>query len=131
MKSYWDSSALVAACQDEGVRDRLDAEGGFTRLHGFAEVFSTLTGGRLGFRVNATDAVQLISELREGLHEVELSSEDLLAALGDAESKGVRGGRVHDFLHAVAAVKAGCERIWTLNGSDFGGLYKKLKVEEP
>lgn len=131
MKGYWDSSALVVACQDGAVRDRLESEGGVTRVHTFAEVFSSLTGGRLGYRVDPGDAATLIGELRELLNEIELGSEEVVSALGDAKSKGVRGGRVHDFLHAVAAVKAGCDRIWTLNVSDFEGLFEALAVVEP
>jgi predicted nucleic acid-binding protein len=131
MKGYWDSSALVVACQDGSVRDRLDREGGVTRVHTFAEVFSTLTGGRLGFRVDPADAATLIGEIRTALEVVELDIDEVQMALGDARSKGVRGGRVHDYLHAVAAMKAGCGKVWTLNVSDFAGLFDGLDIFEP
>lgn len=131
MRGYWDSSALVVACQDGTVRDRLEAEGGATRVHTFAEVFSTLTGGRLGYRVDPEDAATLISEIRAKLEVVELDVDEVQAALGGARSKGVRGGRVHDYLHAVAAMKAGCDKVWTLNISDFSGLFAELEVVEP
>lgn len=131
MRGYWDSSALVVACQDGLVRDLLDQEGGVTRVHAFAEVFSTLTGGRLGFRVDASDAATLIGEFRAELEVVELDVDELQVALGEAKSKGVRGGRVHDYLHAVAAVREGCDQVWTLNVSDFVGLFPELKAEEP
>ena len=131
MKGYWDSSALVVACQDASVRDRLDSEGGVTRVHAFSEVFSTLTGGRLGFRVDPGDAATLIGEIRASLGVVELDVDAQLAALGQAKSKGVRGGRVHDYLHAVAATKSKCDRVWTLNVSDFEGLFDELEVVEP
>ena len=40
----------------------------------------------------------------------------------------MRGDSVHDYLHAVAAEKAGAGKILTLNLSDFKAL-TKLKVE--
>ena len=131
MRGYWDSSALVIACQDGSVRDRMENEGGVTRVHAFSEVFSTLTGGRLGFRVDPEDAATLIGEIQASLEVVELDVEELQAALGRAKSKGVRGGRVHDYLHAVAAVKSKCDRVWTLNISDFEGLFDGLEILEP
>ena len=50
MKVYWDSSALVAATMEVEVRQRLLEPDQFSRKHALAEVFSTLTGSRLGFR---------------------------------------------------------------------------------
>ena len=50
MKRYWDSSALVDALHDEDVRRVTQHPEQFTRPHTLTEVFSTLTGGRLGFR---------------------------------------------------------------------------------
>jgi predicted nucleic acid-binding protein len=131
MRGYWDSSALVVACQDGSVRDRLDRERGVTRVHAFAEVFSTLTGGRLGYRVDSGDAATLIGEIRASLEVVELDVDEVQAALRRAKSKGIRGGRVHDYLHAVVATKSKCDRVWTLNVSDFAGLFDGLKILEP
>ena len=67
MSAYWDSSALVKASLDEGIRLALAKEGGFTRMHSFTEVFSTLTGGRLGFRSQAEDAAKICREIADDL----------------------------------------------------------------
>ena len=131
MKNYWDSSALVAGVLDRAIRDRLDEEGGVTRMHTFAEFFSTLTGSRLGFRVDSDDAAALVRELSGNLIIMDLNVEEVARALDEAKAKGVRGGRVHDYLHAAAAVKAGCEVVLTLNDSDFDGLFEELAVEAP
>jgi predicted nucleic acid-binding protein len=131
VKNYWDSSALVAAVLDRAIRDRLDEEGGVTRTHTFAELFSTLTGSRLGFRVDSDDAAGLIRELSRTLIIIDLNIEEMARALDEAKAKGVRGGRVHDYLHAAAAVKTGCEVLLTLNDSDFDGLFEELAVEAP
>jgi len=42
--------------------------------------------------------------------------------LENAKRLGVRGARVHDFLHAVAAGKAGATKIFTLDKNDFDDL---------
>ena len=131
MKIYWDSSALVAATMERRLRDRLTGEGGVTRAHSLTEVFSTLTGSRLGFRVDAADAALVVRELAECVDLVEVSSSDVLQALDEARSLGVRGGRVHDYLHAVAARLAECTTLLTLNTGDFDGLGGNLNIEEP
>ncbi len=131
MNAYWDGSALVAATLDRAVRDQLVASGAVTRTHSLAEVFSTLTGSRLGFRVDADDAVRVIRDLLREIEVVELSAAEVMDALAEARSRGVRGGRVHDFLHAVAARKTNCASVVTLNQSDFEGLFKELIIKPP
>jgi predicted nucleic acid-binding protein len=122
MRRYWDASGLVEALHDETVRLEITKESAVTRSHSFSEVFSTLTGGRLGFRYAPDDAAEIISSLAKDLEVVDLSPEESVAALSQAARVGVRGGRVHDFLHAEVARKAGVERLVTLNTRDFVGL---------
>lgn len=131
MSAYWDSSALVEACFEEEARAALVKAGGFTRTHSFAEVFSTLTGGRLGFRSQAEDAAKICREFAEDLDCVELSLPETLAALDQARRHGVRGGHVHDFLHVVAARKAGADKIYTLNLDDFRSLRARIEIALP
>lgn len=131
MSAYWDSSALVDACINEPSRVALAQERGVTRVHSFTEVFSTLTGGRLGFRSRPEDAAILCRELAGDLEVIDLSLEETLAALKNARRHGVRGGQIHDFLHAVAARKADAESIYTLNLDDFRGLRLPIKVQLP
>ena len=131
MKTYWDSSALVAACMESQVRDRLAEQGGVSRSHALTEVYSTLTGGRLGFRVDGNDAARIVRELADLIDFMDLSPAELLQALDQARSAGVRGGRVHDYLHAVAARLADCRVLLTLNTGDFDGLLQGLEIEAP
>lgn len=131
MSVYWDSSALIAATMDVQVRRRLREGGQFSRAHALAEVFSTLTGSRLGFRVDPADAAKVVAELADALAFVELEAPEVVAALQSARDLGVRGGRVHDFLHAVAAKKAACVSLRTLNTEDFKGLFPSGQVESP
>ena len=131
MKAYWDSSALIEALGGGVVRARLVSEGGVTRQHAFAEVFSTLTGGRLGLRVDADRAAEMVRVLGSHLEIVEIGMECFTQALREAKARGVRGGRVYDYLHAVTAAENSCDVIYTLNLSDFEGLFEEMVVEEP
>lgn len=131
MSVYWDFSALVEAALEEKTRGILQKDGGVTRAHSFAEVFSTLTGGRLGFRCEAEDAAEICRELAGCLQTLELDTKETLAALQKARRSGVRGGLTHDYLHTVAARKAGAKKIYTLNVDDFRGLRTSLEIQPP
>ena len=129
MKAYWDSSAVIEACNSPGLRARLHRERGWTRTHTLAEVFSTLTGGNLAFRLDAEAAAQTVANLATDLDFHALTAADVLAALKEARKKGVRGGRIHDYLHAVAAHKSGAKKLLTLDKNDFNDL-TKVEIEQ-
>jgi hypothetical protein len=122
MKRYWDASALIDALHDSRVEQKALEPEQWTRPHALAETFATLTGGRLGFRYLPDDAAALIRELTQTINFVELNPAETLAALDVAQQRGVRGGRVHDWLQARAAQKAGVEELLTDNLGDFAGL---------
>jgi predicted nucleic acid-binding protein len=128
MKSYWDASALVQALADSSLQSRLKREGGFTRPHALAETFSTLTGNPFT-RIDADTVAEFLADLASDLEFVEITGEEVLKALKTARQKGVRGGRVHDYLHAVAAEKSGAKKILTLDKNDFAGL-TSLPIEQ-
>ncbi len=131
MKAYWDSSALVEATEEEALRVRLRNEGGITRTHALAEVFSALTGGRnLGIRLDAAHAALMVENLAMDLEFYDLTPLETLRALKQARKRGVRGGRVHDYLHAVAAENAGAERLLTADKNDFNSLVDSVKIEQ-
>ena len=131
MKRYWDSSALLGAFWDSRIENLAREPGQWTRSHTLAEMFSTLTGGRLGAQFNPADAAQIIRELTENMKFVDLTAAELQAALDAAEKLGVRGGRIHDWVHACAAKKAGVELLVTENFSDFAGLDDGFKIAAP
>jgi predicted nucleic acid-binding protein len=122
MRAYWDSSAIIEACLSVALRARLHREGGLTRTHTLAEVFSTLTGGHLAFRLDADAAAQTIASLASDLEFHDPTALEVLTALKAARKKGVRGGRVHDYLHALAAEKSGAKKLLTLDRNDFKDL---------
>ncbi len=128
MKAYWDSSALIKAYADKGLHDRLVSERGITRTHTLAEIFSTLTGGRMVRRLDAEAALVVLDKLARHLDFLDLDSQEVMSALKQAGKRGVRGGRVHDYLHGVAADKSGASALVTTDQFDFQDL-TSAKVE--
>ncbi|MCP5519901.1 MAG: PIN domain-containing protein [Verrucomicrobiales bacterium] len=129
MKAYWDTSALIKALADAGLRDRLEQEGGITRTHSLAEMFSALTGGNLSIRLTADDAAAILEDISQHLEFVSLDSTGVLKAFTAAQRRGVRGARVHDYLHAVAAVDHS-HKLLTCDRNDFNDLVGGLEVEQ-
>jgi len=126
MKSYWDSSALIEAILDlHPARSNFSTETQkFTRCHALAECFSHLTGGRLGRRIDATEAATVLQKFSDKMTVVSLNARETLDALNQAKKRGVRGGAIHDFLHAYAAELHDCKKIYTGNAGDFAAVTK-------
>lgn len=125
-----DTSVLVAAMVGtEAFHDACDAlmdhQGIGIYSHGLAETFSTLTGGRKSFRMSSTQAALILEEdYLPCLTVINLSPADMLQAMRETEARGVRGGGIFDYLHLVAARKAGADRIYTLNISNFLAFHR-------
>lgn len=125
MSALLDSSVLIAAlAPDEDSHAPslalLMQAGNDVYAHALLETFSTLTGGKLGVKVDAHLAAKLLSEtVLPRVRVVELGTEEVVAALRTARSHGVRGGAVYDFMHLIAARKAGAAVLFTLNLADF------------
>ena len=126
---YWDSSALVETFLKPALKERLLAEGGHTRQHALSEVFSALTAGNLAIRVSPRDAAQAVRIMAGKVKFVHLTEEEILEALDGAQARGVRGGRVHDYLHAKAAEKIKATVLLTADRYDFSGLVPGLPIE--
>ncbi len=129
MSALLDSSVLVAALapDEKGHANCLALlmQGEcMAYAHAFLEAFSTLTGGRLGVKVDADLAAKLLSEtVQPRVHVVELGIGETLAALRLARKHGVRGGAVYDYMHWTAARKAGAGILYTINLHDFLSLH--------
>ena len=131
MRRYWDASALLDVLESERI-ERLSREADqWTRPHTLAEMFSTLTGGRLGFRYCPEDATAIIREVTAAMNFVELDAEEVFAALDRAQKRGVRGGNVHGLIHAAAARKAGVKELLTDNFTDFQNLADGFAISAP
>ena len=127
MSIYLDSSVLVAAVvEDEPCHEAclllLRRKNVATWTHALAEVFSTLTGGRLGLRASPAVANQLISSLTSRLRLIDLAASDVMLAIQQADAAGVRGGALYDYLHVLAARKIDAEEIYSLNARHFDAV---------
>jgi predicted nucleic acid-binding protein len=125
-----DSSVVVAALRTSephyaACTAVLDLGGLSIYLHALTETFSTLTGGRMSPRISPVQAAQLIEVgVLPFVAGVNLTAREYLTAMREAESRGVRGGAIHDYLHLVAARKAGAGKLYTLNVSDFLSFHR-------
>ncbi|MBK8038447.1 MAG: PIN domain-containing protein [Verrucomicrobiaceae bacterium] len=130
MKVAVDSSLLIAALiTTEDGHDEchqvLETNECSAHIHALAEVFNTLTGSRLGFRVPANEATVMIrDELLPHLTCFELNAEEVIAAFEEAERRGIRGGAVFDYLHLAAAKKALASKLYTLDAQDFRHFHR-------
>lgn len=128
MSAFLDSSVLVAALAPDETKHTdclaLLLKGGH-RIHSHAllETFSTLTGGKLGVRVTSDLAAQMLSEtILPRVTVIKLSTDEIMGALRVAQSRGVSGGYVYDYMHLLAARKGTASVIYTLNTDDFQHL---------
>ena len=128
MRTYWDSSSLIQALHDQSLRARMKPGAHGTRVHSFTEVFSTLTKG-VNFRYTPGDAANMVADLARDLDIVELTANETVSAIKQAEGLGVRGGRIHDLMHATAARKYEAELLMTLDSAGFAGISKGLKIQ--
>ncbi len=122
MKTYWDTSALLAAIVADEPHHAAAAAAlsrhrdAWTIPHALAECFATLTSGRLELRLSPPDARQVIqASLQPRLKFYPLTLEDYWAAMQQAELVGARGGIFYDLLHLQAARAIQAQRIYTLN----------------
>ena len=125
----FDTSILVSALiSDQACHEACTqtlAGGGAIYQHASFELFNTLTGGSLPVRVSAGLAADLIeTEILSVVKVSTLTMVEGLRALKGAESRGVRGGAVYDYLHLVAARKAKAEELVTLNLRHFQSFWR-------
>ncbi len=135
MSDAIDSGVLVAAMVDsEAFHAECDSllDRGDLRIytHAMAEVFSTLTGGRRPFRLPAAVVAELIEkDYAPALQWTSLDSSEILISFKEAQDRGVRGGAVFDYLHLVAARKAGAARLYTLNVAHLRAFHRPVDPE--
>jgi predicted nucleic acid-binding protein len=136
VKAYLDTNILVAACVQEHQHheqsfDLLKAvkDGhlqGCVCTHGLAEFYSVLTRAPFTPRVHPAEAGRLLDDnILPYFELVALSAEDYGAVLRSCANDGLIGGAIFDALHLHCALKAGCERVYTLDLKDFRRLAPK------
>lgn len=133
MKIYWDTSALINAFMSLDVRRRLDSNENVTRLHSFGEFFAHITGRGIPYRDKSTgesvvvklsqkECAQWLREAAKSLSFVELTPDELLDGMDNAQSRSILGRGIYDYWHALAANKAKADVVLTRNAADFKAL---------
>lgn len=129
MNAY-DSSVLVAAlAKPENFHveslSRLTREPFAVYTHALVETFNTLTSGKVKPRPSASMASMIIkSNIMRRARILRLDEPQVIQAFDEAESRGVRGGAIFDYLHLVAARHHGMERLYTLNMRHFQAFWR-------
>jgi hypothetical protein len=137
LRTYWDTSAIINAFLSVEVLKRLDQGEHFTRLHSFAEFFSTMTGRGIPaleedgtfvrIKLSAKDCALWLRTFADKVKIVEPDKADVLDALDKAQSRNVQGARVYDYLHALASGKAKADELLTRNTEDFQELANNVR----
>jgi predicted nucleic acid-binding protein len=137
LRTYWDTSAIINAFFTPDVFKRLDKGEHFTRLHSFAEFFCTMTGRGIPtldqdgnaarMKLSGNDCAMWLRTFATKVHIIEPDKNDVLEALDKAQRKNIQGGKVYDYLHALASTKAKADELLTRNTDDFKGLAENAK----
>lgn len=112
MTVFVDTSVLVAAMIQSELghtesRTTITSQTCGIYAHGLAETFSALTGGRKSFRIRPSLASELLEDhFIPRLTITSLTPTKTLRAMRDAETRGIRGAAIFDYLHLVAARKS-------------------------
>ena len=140
MKFFWDTSTAINAIISPAVKGRLNADEHVARQHLLLEFFSTMTGRGVQYKdaeggpvllsLDPDNAAKWLRDFAGRVALVELDKAETLAALDEAQAKSVQGARVYDYLHALAADKAGADVVLTRNRDHFEGL-TRARVEWP
>ena len=89
------------------------------------------TGEVFDLVMTGNDAAKWLRGFAANLTVIDLNGAEVLDALDKAQSCNVSGGRVYDYGHVVAALRAKADVILTRNTSDFQGLTGSIKLERP
>lgn len=125
-----DSSVLIASLIGNDSSHKtsvslLEKHKPYVLRHALLETFSTLTGGKLGFRMSADQATELIQEsILPWVKTVDLDDAELIETMSISQNRGVRGGAIYDFLHLRAAQKIGAKRFYTKDVNDFKSIQR-------
>jgi len=130
---FFDTSVLVAASVGDHAhhaqalpafqRVVASRDLGFISAHTIAELYSALTRVPVRPRIHPSEAVRMVTDdILPHFETVSISKHEYLEALIAVRDGGWRGGRVYDALQLSCARKAGVDRIYTFNLSDFRAL---------
>jgi predicted nucleic acid-binding protein len=127
LKCFFDTSVLVPAfVEDHADHDRCLAvyapsnkRVACCAAHSLAEVYAAVARLPGEFRASPEQAVLFLTDMREHLTIVSLTSDEYFRAIQQAAANGIVGGTIYDALLAACAMKAKAETIYTDNERHF------------
>jgi predicted nucleic acid-binding protein len=130
MKVLLDTSVLIASVLEKheahdrafAILDRVQSrkEEGFVSAHSLAEMYATLTKLPIPFRHAPEQALLSVEEnVVKHFKISSLSGNDYASLIREAAMAGIQGGTTYDAIVLKSAVKAGVDRIYTLNLKHF------------
>lgn len=141
MKSFFDTSVLVAACiegHEHHERSRAlfagtKRETACCAAHTLAELYSTLTRFPGQLRLSPDQALLFLESVEEHLEIVFLDAREYRMAIHEAAAVGIVGGTIYDALLGWCALKARATKIYTWDVEDFQRLGSEVagKVRTP
>ena len=111
------------------TRARAGEVRGVIAVHDLAELYAVLTTMPLRPRPTPSDIGRVIHrDITPNFSLITLSARDYRAMIGTLAVAGMTGGVVYDAVAVASAVKAGAERVVTLNRRDFVRLGREFGV---
>lgn len=142
-RAFFDTSALVPVVTEQ-LPNHTAAHARFVwelkgdarpccSTHTLAECYATLTALPLPRRISGAEAARLIeANFSHRLEIVDLSQEDYATAIRLCADLGRMSGQIYDALHLSAALKSGCQCLYTYNLKDFAELaLGRIRVAAP
>jgi predicted nucleic acid-binding protein len=136
MKVFLDTSVLVAAVVQRheshvrslAILDRVQngKDEGFISGHSLAEMYSVLTKLPPSFRHSPEQALLSIEENVVNYFKVlALAGSEYVVLIREAALAGIQGGTIYDAVLLKCAIKAGVDKIFTLNQKHFLAIAPK------
>ena len=123
MKAFFDTSVLVGAFYGDHPRhaaclrllEDASKKTQFCAAHSVAELYAVMTRLPVRPRITPEQGLLFVENVRDHLSVATLSAAEQFEAAAEAARRGLGGAKVYDLLTLKCALKAGAERVYTLN----------------
>ena len=127
MIRFYDTSVLVAACQENnifheaalGVLLKASQRDSYCAAHTMAEFYSVMSSLPLRPKIMPEQALLLVTNLMERLNLVTLSANEYRSTISSCAEAGLPGGIVYDALIMACARKVAADVVYTFNVRHF------------
>jgi predicted nucleic acid-binding protein len=130
LKAFFDTSVLVGAFYGDHPRhaaclrllEDASKKTHFCAVHSVAELYAVMTRLPVRPRITPEQGLLFVENVRDYFSVVTLSAAEQFEGAAEAARRGLGGGKVYDLLTLKCALKAGAERVYALNLTEFTRL---------